>query len=155
MCVWVTVCGTRSLWATKLALPYSAKLWHWKSLTNFDKRRVIRQSFLSNLFLLIAFPWRLQSIRLCSSKFLTCSIHQISSDFSTVKILRYTVLAGCHHNPNSSLSTSHIRKVKSCYLKPYMEHVWQQNNNCREFPWVVVYNWGFRINYRWLFFLRA
>ena len=28
--------------------------------------------------------------------------------------------ARCHHNPNSSLSTFHIRKVKSCYLKPYI-----------------------------------
>ena len=28
-----------------------------------------------------------------------------------------------HHNPNSSLSTFHIRKVKSGYSKPYMERV--------------------------------
>ena len=29
--------------------------------------------------------------KFCSSNFLTCLIHQISSDFATVKILRYTV----------------------------------------------------------------
>ena len=33
----------------------------------------------------------INSSKFCSSKFLTCSIHQISSDFSTVKVLRYTV----------------------------------------------------------------
>ena len=32
------------------------------------------------------------SSKFCSSKFLTCSIRQISSDFSTVKVLRYTVI---------------------------------------------------------------
>ena len=33
----------------------------------------------------------INSSKVCSSKFLTCSIRQILSDFSTVKVLRYTV----------------------------------------------------------------
>ena len=36
---------------------------------------------------------QINSSKFCSSNFLTCFIHQISSDFSTVKDLRYTVFA--------------------------------------------------------------
>ena len=34
----------------------------------------------------------INSSKFCSSKFLTCSIRQISSDFSTIKVLHYMVL---------------------------------------------------------------
>ena len=38
-----------------------------------------------------------QFIKVCSSNFLKCFIRQFSSDFSTVKVLRYTVFLGCYH----------------------------------------------------------
>ena len=57
--------------------------------------QVIRQNFPSNLFPVNTFPMKatINSSKFCSSNFLTCLIHQISSDFSTVKVLHYTVLA--------------------------------------------------------------
>ena len=33
--------------------------------------------------------------------------------------MKLTQPAGCHHNPNQSPVSFHIRKVQSCYLKPY------------------------------------
>ena len=38
----------------------------------------------------------------CSLKFLTCSIRQISSDFSTVKVLHYTVTNSTVNKPMAS-----------------------------------------------------
>ena len=47
--------------------------------------------FSFNLFPVNTFPMKatINSSKFCSSKFLTCSIRQISSDFSTIKVLRY------------------------------------------------------------------
>ena len=49
--------------------------------------------FPSNLFPVNTFSMKaiINLSKFCSSKFLTCSIHQISSDFSTIKVLHYTV----------------------------------------------------------------
>ena len=33
--------------------------------------------------------------------------------------MKLTQPAGCHHNPNQSPVSFHIRKVQSRYLKPY------------------------------------
>ena len=38
----------------------------------------------------------INSSKFCSSKFLTCSIRQILSDFSTVKVLRYMLFGWCY-----------------------------------------------------------
>ena len=60
---------------------------------NFDERRAIYQSFPFQSFPVNSFPMKatINSSKFCSSKFLTCSIRQISSDFSTIKVLRYMV----------------------------------------------------------------
>ena len=35
--------------------------------------------------------------------------------------MKRTQPVGCHDNPNQSPVSFHIRKVQSCYLKPYMK----------------------------------
>ena len=64
-----------------------------KKSDEFDEQQEIRQSFPFQSFPVNTFPMKatINSSKFCSSKFLTCSIRQISSDFSTVKVLRYTV----------------------------------------------------------------
>ena len=60
----------------------------------FDKWQAIRQNFTFQSFPVNTVPMKatINSSKFCSSKFLTCLICQISSQFSTVKVLRYTVL---------------------------------------------------------------
>ena len=71
----------------------------------FDEWPAIRQSFPFQPFPCYCFSYEAYnqfvkvllvklSDMLDSSNFLTCLIHQISSDFSTVKVLRYTVYCG-------------------------------------------------------------
>ena len=66
------------------------KVWQ----TNFDEQRAIHQSFPFQSFPVNSFPMKatINSSKFCSSKCLTWSIRQISSDFSTVKVLCYTVV---------------------------------------------------------------
>ena len=66
-----------------------------ENLDSFDERRAIRQSFSfqSFKFPVNTFPMKatINLSKFCSSKLLTCSIHQILSDFS-IKVLRYTAI---------------------------------------------------------------
>ena len=64
-----------------------------ENLKNFDEQRVICQSFPFQSFPVNSFPMKatINLSKFCVSKFLTCSIRQILSGFSTVKVLRYTV----------------------------------------------------------------
>ena len=63
-------------------IPYSAKLYEfWRTASDSSK-------FSLSIFPVNTFPMK---ATINSSKFLTCSIRQISSDFSTVKVLRHTV----------------------------------------------------------------
>ena len=74
--------------------------------------------------------------KFCSSNFLTCLIHQISSDFATVKILRYTVtlkmpnVVGENHSRITNYTvfvavSSHFTTHSSCtniYVCRYSGH---------------------------------
>ena len=59
----------------------------------FDEWQAIRQSFPFQSFVCNTSPMKatINSLKFCSPNFLTCLIRQISSDFSTIKVLRYTV----------------------------------------------------------------
>ena len=82
-----------------------------------DERQTIRQSFPFQSFPVNTFPMKatINSSKFCSSMFLTFSIHQISSDFSTVKVLHYMVHMYIHnvclyiriYNIGASLSEPH------------------------------------------------
>ena len=62
-------------------------------MTNLTNGQRFIKVFPSNLFPVNAFPMKptINSSKFYSSNFLTCLIRQILSDFSTVKVLRYTV----------------------------------------------------------------
>ena len=69
-----------------------------KSRTYFDDWQLIRQNFSHKPSPLSVF---LMKATINPSKFCECSIHQISPDFYTIKVLRYRVtniLYTCHHN---------------------------------------------------------
>ena len=91
---------------------------------NFDERQAIHQSFPFQSFSVNTFPMKatINSSKFCSSKFLTCSIRQISSDFSTVKVLRYTVyhtLCQIHKFPIS------YHDINFCHNIRYIAYVAQ------------------------------
>ena len=64
-----------------------------QNFDSFDERQVIRQSFPFQSFPVNTFPMKatISLSKFFLSKLLTCSIHQISSDLSTIKVLCYTV----------------------------------------------------------------
>ena len=63
-----------------------------KSLTNFDDWQSIRQNFPTNFSSqCISYEGYHQFVKVLLVKVLVMSIRQISSHFSTVKVLRYTV----------------------------------------------------------------
>ena len=86
----------------------------------FDERRAICQSFPFQSFPVNTFPMKatINLSKFCSSKFLTCSIHQISSDFSTVKVLCYTVFRYHNSDPNFTVGSDII---KSCTIVYHIE----------------------------------
>ena len=79
-------------------IPYSAKTLMVEKSDEFDEWRAIRQIFHSSPFPVNTFPMKAttNSSKFCSSNFLTCLIRQVSSDFSTVKVLCYTVAKYIH-----------------------------------------------------------
>ena len=81
----------------------------------FDESLAIRQSFPYQYFTLsliaidrvvICVGEYNDSSKFYSSNFLTCLIRQISSDFSTVKVLRYTV---CYKARRENLPQKEVR----------------------------------------------
>lgn len=82
-----------------------------KKSDEFDEWPAICQNFPFQPFPCNAFPVKptINSSKYCSSNFLTCLIRQISSHFSTIKVLRYTVNILKHYIQNSMLAISAVQ----------------------------------------------